>query len=153
REAVDGLSKPLGDGRKAKNAAFIDAYGKVLLAKLTPLLKHNFYARIEAIILLSSIENVDALKVFTSVLQDKEQTLWVQLRALRGISTVAGYGARDLPARPAVDAAKAIVRFLEGNVAMPWPAQVRALEALGSLRLAKDPVAPSKLEFATAIMG
>lgn len=152
RDAVDGLSQPLINARKAKNATFIDAYNKVLLAKLPPLLKNNFYARIEAIILLSNIESVDALPVLTSVLKDKDQTLWVQLRALRGISTVAGFGARDLPARPAVDAAHAIVDFLKANETMPWPARMRAIEALGSLRLAKDPRTPSDLKFATAIM-
>lgn len=153
RDAVTALTEPINDAKKVRNTAFIDAYHKVLLAKLPPLLKNNFYARIEAIILLSNIENVDALKVFTAVLSDREQTRWVQLRAMKGISTVAGFGARDLPAKPAVEAAKAIVGLLGGDLAMPWPAQVRALEALGSLRLAKDPTQAQKLEFATVIMG
>lgn len=155
RDAVDGLTEPINDARKVRNTAFIDAYNKVLLAKLPPLLKNNFYARIEAIILLSNVENVDALKVFTGVLRDKEQTRWVQLRALKGISTVAGFGARDLPAKQAIEAAHAVVDLLASDPAMPWPAQMRALEALGSLRLAKDPTPSqaSKLEFATAIMG
>jgi hypothetical protein len=152
RAAVQNLTTPIDDARKAKNDGFLTVYSEVLVDSLKKLLHNNFYARVEASIILSELGSDRALNVFTTELADKNQTIWVKMAALKGLARIAKDGTRELPPTVAADASKAIAAFLKGNEDLPWPVQMRALEALGSMRVAKPTTARGDLDYAVIAM-
>ncbi|WP_254053430.1 HEAT repeat domain-containing protein [Singulisphaera sp. GP187] len=156
RDASANLSTPIELAKRANNAAFLKAYTEALLSVAPKLLKNHLLARLEAAILLGKTGSPDAIDTFITQLNDKDQTTWVKIWSARGllnILQIPGGGYQDLPGGTTATAksAHALVDWL-ADKSLPWPAQLRALEALGALRMAADPRAQAKLEMATAAM-
>ncbi len=155
QEATDDLIDALHRARATNNQSFQNIYNKALVAKLAPLLGGHLMSRIEAMIVLAQTGSPDALSVFLDQLADPKQTAWVKLWAARGLTNIV-----QTPAGNAVDTAlgtakanqagKVLAALLENGRDLPWPVQFRALEALGAMRLAADPVTPAKAEMASA---
>ncbi len=151
QEATDALLKPLFAAKAAKNQAFLSAYNRVLLLKLRPLLKNHLIPRIQAAIILGESANPDALQLFIEQIKDDRQTMWVKLWAMEGVANIVEEGHR-LPASNRIDAGKVIADFLKNEDDIPWPAQLRALEALGAMRQGFRVNAPKEAEMASAAM-
>ena len=140
--AVDALTKPLVDGRANKNEAFLRSYTRILFESSLPkLLENNYLTRIDAMIVLGMAGSPDAkaLDLYTSQIEKSDQVIWVKLWAARGITNAAQEGRVNLDAAKTIQAAEALTGWLDSDPKLPWPAQMRALEALGSLRLALSP--------------
>ena len=155
KDATADLLEVLHRAQQAKNAAFLKDYNAALLnpAKGLPkLLENNLFARIEAMIILGQTGTPQAFPIYVKHLGDSNQTVWVKIWAARGITSAAGSGTRELQPSDAVPAAKALAEWLQKEKDLPWFAQMRALEALGALRLAKTPQAPTKPDFANLAM-
>ncbi|WP_165073614.1 hypothetical protein [Paludisphaera rhizosphaerae] len=131
--AFQNLVEPVITSRNAKNAAFQTQYNKILLQKLPPLLKHQLVARIHAMIILAETANPDALKIFLDEIKNPNQTVWVKLWALRGVTNVKLLTNR-LAASQEMEAAKTISDQLLKGKEWPWWVQFRGLEALAALR-------------------
>lgn len=156
REASAALLDPMDLARKGNNAEFLKTYTEELVRQLPPVLENHLLARIEAIIALGQASSPEALNIFVKQLNDPGQTVWVKLWAARGITNIAQSAAGNrvdsaLGAR-AIPAAKVLADFLNREKDAPWPVLFRAVEALGSLRLAARPEAQAKLEMAEAAM-
>ena len=142
--ATSALLDPLVTAREARNQAFVDAYSRALLTTLPKLLEGQFFSRIQAMIVLGTLGSPDAIDLAIKQLNDPEQVIWVKLWAARGITGATQEGRVELrDQQKGFAAAKALVEFLAREPEAPWPAQVRALEALGSLRLANLPLPPT----------
>jgi hypothetical protein len=81
----------------------------------------------------------EAVDIFIKQFGNPDQTVWVALWAARGLTNVQQMTRYNLDAPRAIRAAKAVSDYLEREKDLPWPVQLRALEALGSLRLANTP--------------
>jgi hypothetical protein len=149
-EATTTLLEPIFSARSIKNEAFLTAYNRILLDKLTPLLRNHLVPRVQAMIILGQSANPEALRLFREQLADKTQTFWVKLWALEGMTNIAEESGR-MSGQQQVDAAKAVAVFLDGEN-IPWPVQLRALEALSAMRQGFDPTRPIKAEMANAAM-
>jgi hypothetical protein len=143
KQATDDLLEPILVARAANNAGFLTTYNQVLLQTLPPLLQNHLLARIAAMIVLSQTGSVDALELFTGQLANSDQTVWVDLWALRGITKIAQMAGYNLDPSRASKAARVISEFLVREKDLPWPVQYRALEALGALRQASS-IPPQK---------
>jgi hypothetical protein len=139
QQATDNLLEPILAARAVNNAGFLSTYNQVLLQKLPPLLENHLLARLAAMIVLSQTGMPEAVEIFIKQLGDADQTVWVALWAARGLTTVQQTTRYNLDAPRAIRASKALADFLEREKELPWPVQYRALEALGSLRLANTP--------------
>jgi hypothetical protein len=142
KEATDNLLEPILSARGVNNAGFLSTYNQVLLQKLPPLLDNHLLARFAAMIVLSQTGSPEAVDLFIKQLNNPEQTVWVALWAARGLTNIQQLSRYNLDAPRAIRAAKAVADFLEREKDLPWPVQYRALEALGSLRLANTPQMP-----------
>ena len=143
QNAGDNLLQPIFAARAAKNSAFLSVYTPILNQTLPKILDNHFYARIEAMMALATAASADALPVFTKQLADPKQTVWVKLWAARGVTAV--FESTTVDIQRALAAAKALAGFLsQDNV--PWPAQMRALEALGSTRQPSGSPSQGKVE-------
>jgi hypothetical protein len=152
--AVDALIKPLVDARANNNGDFLNVYTKLLFeSSLVKILENNYLSRIDAMIVLgmagSSAPN--ALDLYINQLKKQDQVIWVKLWAARGLTNAAKSGTVDLDASKSILAADALITFLDSDPKLPWPAQVRALEALGSLRVATANN-PKKIDAASVAM-
>jgi hypothetical protein len=134
--ATDNLIDMIQTAKMTNNAAFSTVYNKILYEKLPALLNGHLLSRIEAMIVLAQTGDAspEMVGLFTRQLNDPKQTVWVKLWALRGLTNVAPTLSNDSPR--AMNAAKAVVDFLEQEKDLPWWVQYRALETLGSLRQA-----------------
>jgi HEAT repeat protein len=153
--ATDDLIDVLNKARAANNQSFLKIYNTALVTKLTPLLSGHLMTRLEAIIVLAQTGSPEALNVFLDQLADPKQTVWVKLWAARGLTNIVQTPAGNvvdtaLGTAKANQAGKALAALLENGRDLPWPVQFRALEALGAMRLAADPVTPAKAEMASA---
>ena len=152
-EATTTLIEPLYVGRANQSTRFLTEYNRVLLRALQPLLKHHLVPRVQAMIVLGSSGNPDALKLFLDEIRNPQQTLWVKLWAIRGITNVKKNPAARLTAAQEIEAARVIAEQLDEKTKdMPWPLQLRALEALSALRQGYIPAAPKGAEMAVAAM-
>jgi len=155
-QAVLNLQTPLQQARRANNTKFLKVYTDALLAQAPKLLKNHLLARIETAILLANTGSPDVINLLVEQINDKEQTVLVKVWAARGLmnllQTTAGTY-QDLPGGPTATAkaAHALVGFL-ADKKLHWTAQIRAIEALGCLRMPADPRAQSKIEMGTAVM-
>jgi len=152
QDATAALLKPLFEAKSAKNQAFLTVYNRVLLQKLTPLLKNHLIPRIQAMIILGQSGSLDLLQTYESQIKDKDQTIWVKLWALEGIVNIIEGGGPPMTGQAQVDAAKIVADFLEKEDDIPWPAQLRALEAMSALRRGFHPNRASKAEMANVVM-
>jgi hypothetical protein len=153
--ATDNLIDPLLAARQAKNDEFLKEYNRLLVATLPKLLDNNLIARIEAMIILGQTQSPDAVRIYIDQLKNPNQTIWVALWALRGLSLIVDDGAlvdAAIPAQTAMDSAKAVVTFLDREANLPWPVQMRAMETLGAMRQAAMPLALPQAELASAAM-
>jgi hypothetical protein len=150
-EARKALTEPLFSARNSSNQQFLAAYNRVLLQRLRPLLKNHLIPRTQASIVLGQSGNPDALPLFLEQIKDEKQTIWVKLWAMEGIANILRAGSR-LTATNRIEAGKAIADFLKNEDDIPWPAQLRAAEALGVLRQGFRVNAPRDAEMATAAM-
>src|SRR5262249_1480975 len=144
------LLEPIFSAKSAKNEAFQRAYNRILLEKLTPLLRNHLFPRIQASIVLGQSGNPNAMRLFKDQIKDEKQTIWVKLWALEGIANI--MEASRPTAAERIDAGKVIADFLKNEDDIPWPAQLRALEALGAMRQGFRVNAPRDAEMATAAM-
>jgi hypothetical protein len=141
--ATDNLVEPILAARGANNQGFLATYNQTLLQLLPPLLENHLLARIAAAIVLSQTGSQDAIDVFVKELGNPDQTVWVALWAARGFTNISVLSRYNLDTPRAIKASKAVSDYLLREKDLPWPVQVRALEALGSLRQAST-VRPEK---------
>jgi hypothetical protein len=155
QDASDNLLDVLNTAKLAKNTSFLSTYNQELIATLSKLLDNNLFSRIEAMIVLGQTGSPAALPIFLKELKDAKQTVWVKLWALRGLSSIVENGARvdaAISAQEAITAGKAISEFLEGTEDLPWPAKLRAFEALGAMRQPSGQQNMQKVEMAATAM-
>lgn len=154
QETSVNLIDPLNMARLAKNTAFLDIYSRQLINILPKLLDNNLVARTEAMIVLGQVASPRALPIFIKEIKEKNQTVQVKLWAARGIANVVDNGAAlsSVPASEALTASKAISDFLGTDKDTLWFLQMRALEALGSLRQAAVATNLQKAEMAVTAM-
>jgi len=152
-DATKNLVEPLYMARAVKNARFLTEYNRVLVRSLQPLLKHHLVPRVQAMIVLGQSGNAEALKLFLDEIKNPQQTLWVKLWAIRGITNIKQNPTARLTAAQEIEAARVIAEQLDEKTKdMPWPLQLRALEALTNLRQGYIPAAPKNAEMAAASM-
>ncbi|MBV8229022.1 MAG: hypothetical protein JO329_03470 [Planctomycetaceae bacterium] len=149
--ATDGLIDPILTAKQINNTDFLQDYNQALLATLPKLLNNHLLARIEAMIVLAQTGSTDFIDLFIGQLKDVNQIVWVKLWAAKGLTNLVQNGQRtdELGAR-AIPAAEALADFLEKERKMPWPVQVRALEALGAMRLAAVPATRDEAKMVSA---
>lgn len=154
QNASDNLIEVLNTAKQAGNTSFLSVYNQELVNALPKLLDNHLIARIQAMIVLGQTGSAAALPVFVSQLKDKSQTVWVQLWAARGLTNVFDNGRRvdTVGAQEAINAGKVVADYLESKKDLPWPAQMRALQALGAMRQAAVPSNMQKAEMAVAAM-
>jgi hypothetical protein len=104
-----------------------------LLQKLSPLLKNHMIPRVQAMIVLGQSGSPELMPIYQAQIKDPNQSIWVKLWALEGIVNTVEAGV-PLSGQVQVDAAKVVADFLDKEDDIPWPAQLRALEALSALR-------------------
>ena len=155
--AVDALIKPLEVARAStvNNTEFQTTYNRILFDSSLPrLLENNYLSRIDAMIVLGMAGSAEpkALMLYTDQLKKPEQVVWVKLWAARGLTNATQHGKIDLEAGRASRAVEALVEFLESDPKMPWPAQLRGLQALGSLRLSVVSSPKGKVDVASVVM-
>jgi len=150
-EATTVLLEPIFLARSAKNQSFLTVYNRALLQKLTPLLKNHLIPRIQAMIVLGESGSLEMLGTYESQIRDPNQTIWVKLWALEGIVNISEAGGR-LTGSGQIEAAKIVADFLEKEDDIPWPAQLRALEALSALRQGFVPNRSRYADMANAAM-
>lgn len=155
--AVDGLTKPIIDARANDNREFLVTYERLLFeSKLPRLLEpdHNYLSRLDAMIVLGMAGNPTpvSLDLFIAQLKKPDQLVWVKLWAARGLSIAARGGEVDLDASRANQATEALLTLLESDPKLPWPVQMRVLEALGSIRVSTANTSRSKIDSAPVIL-
>ncbi len=139
--AVDALTKPIVDGRALGNAPFLANYSRILFESSLPkLLENNYFTRIDAMIVLGMAGSAApaALDLYIAQLKKPDQVIWVKMWAAHGLSYAAQQGKVNLDASKSLQAAEALIGWLDSDRKLPWPAQMRALEALGSLRFSTN---------------
>jgi hypothetical protein len=153
-EATNALLEPLFLAKATipRNEQFLTAYNRLLLLKLRPLLnKSHLITRIQAMIILGESGNPLALSVFEEQIKDQKQTVWVKLWAMEGIANIRADG-RQLTGSAQIEAAKVVADLLDQDKDLPWPAQLRALEALGAMRQGYLPNSPQRAHMANSAM-
>jgi hypothetical protein len=151
QEATSNLLEPIFLARGAKNEPFLREYRRSLMMYLPPLLKNHLVPRVQAMIVLGQAGSPESLTLFQNEIASKSQALWVKLWALEGISNIKKNGA-PLTADVESRASRAISEFLKQKD-LPWPIQLRGLEAMGWLRQGALPTDPSRAHMANAAMG
>jgi hypothetical protein len=156
-KAVDALNKPIIDAKAIPNLEFLAMYDRLLFESSLPKLlepNHNYLSRIDAAIVLGMAGNPSpiALDLYINQIKKADQLIWVKLWAARGLSIAAQDGEYDLDASKANQAAEALIGLLDSDPKLPWPAQMRALQALGSLRVATANTAKGRIDAASVAM-
>jgi hypothetical protein len=151
QDATLTLLEPLFTAKAAKNQAFLAVYSQVLIKKLEPLLKNHLIPRIQSMIILGEGGFADALKIYLEQIRNPNQTVWVKLWALEGIANIVQDGG-VMPASAQIEAGKTIADFLDKEDDIPWPVQLRALEALGAMRQGYLPNLPKRADMANTAM-
>lgn len=149
-QASEGLMRPWT--LSASNPPFRQAYAQALIKTLPELLNNHLIPRTEAMIVLGTIGDPDALPIYQAQLKDRNQVMMVKLWAARGVTNTTQNGRRELDPGKANAAAGALVDFLKNDQDATWPAQWRALEALGCLRLSGDVNDPGRVEMASTAL-
>lgn len=150
-EATTRLLEPIFMARSVKNREFLRAYDRVLIQRLTPLLKNHLIPRVQAMIVLGQSGSAEDVPLYLTELKNANQTVWVKLWALEGISNMVDEGARPSTALQ-IEVAKAVSDFLDREDDLPWPVQYRALQALAALRQGFMPSSPKQAHMASSAM-
>ena len=109
-QATTNLIEPIYSAREAQNSRFLNTYNSVLLRSLAPLLKHHLVPRVQAMIILGQTGNADAFKLFVDEIKNPQQTIWVKLWAIRGITAIKKNSGVRLTASQDIEAARVIGR-------------------------------------------
>lgn len=152
QEATTALLEPLFGARSIKNLPFLQIYHRELRNSLTPLLKNHLIPRVQAMIILGECGAADFLPLYEAQIKDPNQTTWVKLWALEGIVNVVEEGGGRLTAQDQIVAAKTVSDYLDNEDGIPWPVQLRAMEALSAMRQGFEPNRPKKADMANAAM-
>ncbi len=152
-KATADLLEPLFKARTAGNKAFLKSYERSLKDYLPVLLSNHLIPRVQAMIVLGESGSLDALDIYKNQIRLPNQSLWVKLWALEGITKIQENGG-VLSTDDESRAAKVVSDFLDPdkNEDLPWPLQLRGLEALAALRQGYLPTAASKVHMATTAM-
>jgi hypothetical protein len=150
-DATANLLEPMFRARFAGNLEFLKVYQRSLKQSLLPLLSLHLISRVQAMIVLGESGDIDLIDQFEKEIANPKQTLWVKLWAIEGIKKSKEYGGR-LPSDQEAKAAKFITDFLDKTESLPWPIQLRGLEALASLRQGYLPTAPKQAHMASTAM-
>ena len=153
-KAVDALTKPIIDGKANNNEPFLRAYTQALFSSELPkLLEDNYFTRIDAMIVLgmAGSRNNTALDLYAAQLKMPDQLIWVKMWAAHGYTYATASGKENIDALRAISGAEALVEFLNSNPKLPYFARFRALEALGSIRVATASRPDLKLDAASVI--
>ena len=153
--ATVSLLEPVFLARAEKNMSFLNTYRRSLHQYLPVLLRNHLIPRVQAMIVLgqAAYPTQDAIKLFQDQIESKTQALWVKLWAIEGISNIKKEGGRfsvDIESRTGLSVSK----FLEGEreKELPWPIQMRGLEALGWLRQSGLPTTAARADMANTAM-
>ena len=154
--AVDALTRPIIDARANNNTTFLTNYTRALFESPLPkLLENNYFARINAMIVLGMAGGTSpvALDFYAGQLRIPDQVFGVKVWAARGYTNAAQLGRKALEFSKAVDGAQALTDFLSSDPKMPFFVQYRVLEALGSIRVASGGRVGQKLDVASVVAG
>lgn len=154
--AVDALTRPIIDARANNNTAFLASYTRALFESSLPkLMDNNFLTRLDAMIVLGMAGGTTnaALDFYAGQLKAADQVVWVKMWAAKGYTNAAQSGRNNIDAARAQQGADALVTFLNSNPQMAYFAQCRALEALGSIRVATVNRPELKLDVASVVAG
>ncbi len=154
--AVDALTRPIIDGKANNNTKFLTDYTKILFESSLPkLLDNNFFTRLDAMIVLGMAGGTtrEALDLYAAQLKIPDQIVGVKMWAARGFTIAAQSGRANIDAFRAITGADALVTFLNSDPKLPYFAQWRALEALGSIRVATAARPGLNLDAASAVAG
>ncbi len=153
--AVAALTQPIIDSKALDKTEFLNAYTRALFDSTLPkLLENNYLTRIDAMIVLGMAGSTatNALDLYNAQLRKADQVIWVKLWAARGLSNAAQDGRVNLEASKANQSADAVLAFLDSDPKLPWPAQLRAMEALGSIRLASVNTPKGRVDSASVVL-
>jgi len=103
-------------------------------------------------IVLGQSGGAEAYKLFVDEIKNPQQTVWVKLWAMRGLTNIKLYSPNRLSASQEIEAARVIANLLTKNKNLPWPVQLRGLETLATLRQGFVPTNPKGAEMAEAAM-
>ena len=151
-DAAHGLIAPMMAIPTPANRRFREAYAAKLVEALQPIWKMHLHSRTMGMIVLSRSDDPQTLPVFAAQLSDPDQLAIVKLLAAVGITNVAEKGNRDVDQNSAIPPAKALAEFLTTEPDTFWPAKFRAVEALGSLRVASAKPLDSNAEIAATVL-
>jgi len=138
--------------RNTKSTRFQAEYNRVLVQRLAPLMKHHLVPRVQAMIVLGQSGAAEAYKLFVDEIKNPQQTVWVKLWAIRGLSNIKLYSTTRLTAAQEIEGARAIADLISKNKELPWPVQLRGMETLATLRQGFVPTNPKVAEMAAAAM-
>ena len=134
QEATTALLEPifLARGAVPRNQSFLTSYNRILSTKLTPLLKNHLIPRVQAMIVLGQSGSADLLPTYVAQIKEPNQTVWVKLWAFEGIVNAIEEGGAALR-RESIADRQGRRRFPFESDDLPWPVQLRGLEALSCL--------------------
>ena len=153
QDATTALLEPifLARGAAPRNTSFLTSYNRILSTKLTPLLKNHLVPRVQAMIVLGQSGSSDLLPIYVAQIKEPNQTIWVKLWGLEGIVNLMEDSGR-ISGESQSQTAKIVADFLSASEDLPWPVQLRGLEALSALRQGYEPAHPERAAMASAAM-
>ncbi len=155
---LKNLTVPLKNAFLNDNRRFLVAYQNALRTELVPFLEMNPLARIEAMTVLSQTRDPQLLDVFLAAINDPDQLVWVQLKAIQGVRELAitrergGGNAILNTSQQAAAAAEQLANYLQNNPDVPWIVRLRALDALGYIRESTVAILPPDLKIARTLL-
>ena len=102
-------------------------------------------------IVLGQSGSVDLLPIYVAQIKEPNQTVWVKLWGLEGIVNLMEDSGR-ISGESQSQTAKIVADFLSASEDLPWPVQLRGLEALSALRQGYEPAHPERAAMASAAM-
>jgi hypothetical protein len=152
QDATHTLLEPMITARNQKSTRFLTQYTRALLTRMTPLLKHHLVPRVQAMIVLGQSGSPEAYKIFVDEIKNPQQTVWVKMWAMRGLTNIKLFAPNRLSATQEIEAARLIADLLTKNPNLPWPVQLRGMETMVTLRQGFVPTAPKEAQMAAAAM-
>jgi hypothetical protein len=147
-QATSALLKPLQPAASGSNAPFRREYVRLLMANLEPLLDKQLHSRTFAMLVLARAGDPQVAKLLYDQIADPKQVLVVKLIAASGLSALAQSNRSPVEAAVAMPASRSLSEFLRNEREAFYPAHIRALEALGWMRLATGNQSAGRAELA-----
>ncbi len=146
------LTRPLQLANASNNAEFRRIFTEAVVKAAPQTLKGHIYSRIMLMVALSRSGDPAAIPVLIDVLNDSAQPLAIRMLAAIGMTTIANSGKVDVQPAIAIKASTALANFLKQDATAFWPAQYRAVQAMGSIRQpGSDPLKPNA-DLAAAVL-